>query len=514
MKNNVAFKFAASTVILGMTIVGCKPAGYSIASASARTPADGAVKFYAKAQAAHQAGQAAEAIGFAERAVELAPRDSGYRMLLGDLYLKNGRFGSAGTAFGDVLTLDPGNSRAAFNRALALIAEGNTGEATLELDRLAVTAAPGDVGLAFALAGQPQRAIEMLEPAARSPGATARVRQNLALAYALAGEWQKARIVAAQDLSPADLAERLEQWAAFARPNAAHTQVASLLGVTPAADPGQPVRLALAPTTPQGQAYAAADPVQPQRVAQGGPLEPAPEAAPAAPAPLPIVSAPRATVELAAIPAPAAPAPIVPPAETPVSVSAEAPVLFASAPLQQALALPAVAAEESAEVAVPVKTAAKAAPKANPKTKLVAGVQFAAAVKSLVEPAQPTVRTRVKIASAPIRAFQPQPRKIATGGRYVVQLGAFRTAPQVEKAWAAAVGRYGFGGRNPLSTTVNVPGKGIFHRLAVSGFDAPADAARACQTVRSKGGVCFVRQTAGDAPVQWASRYNGRARRA
>jgi cell division septation protein DedD len=225
------------------------------------------------------------------------------------------------------------------------------------------------------------------------------------------------------------------------------------------------------------------------------------------------VSAPRATVELAAIPAPAAPAPVVPPVETPVSVNA-APVVFASAPLQEALALPAVDAEEPAEVAVPVATAAKAAPQATPKTKLVAGVQFAAAVKSLVERPQPVARTRVKIASAPIRAFQPKPRKIATGGRYVVQLGAFRTAPQVEKAWAAAVGRYGFSGRNPVSTTVNVPGKGIFHRLAVSGFDAPAEAARACQTVRARGGVCFVRQTAGDAPVQWASRYNGRARRA
>ncbi len=94
-------------------------------------------------------------------------------------------------------------------------------------------------------------------------------------------------------------------------------------------------------------------------------------------------------------------------------------------------------------------------------------------------------------------------------GRYVVQLGAFRNAAQVEKAWAEAQRRYGF--RNePLSTTVTLPGKGTFHRLAVSGFESPADANRLCQSIRSRQGVCFVRVNAGDAPVQWASRYAGR----
>src|SRR3546814_17298537 len=39
----------------------------------------------------------------------------------------------------------------------------------------------------------------------------------------------------------------MEQWAALAQPDAGSTRVAALLGVTPVADPGQPVRLALAP---------------------------------------------------------------------------------------------------------------------------------------------------------------------------------------------------------------------------------------------------------------------------
>src|SRR5690606_34732462 len=81
--------------------------------------------------------------------------------------------------------------------------------------------------------------------------ATPRLRQNLALSYALAGDWQRARTVAAQDVSPADLGPRLQGWAALASPDGASRQVASLIGVDPVADPGQPIRVALAPSTPE-----------------------------------------------------------------------------------------------------------------------------------------------------------------------------------------------------------------------------------------------------------------------
>ena len=59
---------------------------------------------------------------------------------------------------------------------------------------------PADAGLALALAGDPQSAVAVLEPAARAVGADARTRQNLALAYAFAGDWDQARTVAAQDV--------------------------------------------------------------------------------------------------------------------------------------------------------------------------------------------------------------------------------------------------------------------------------------------------------------------------
>jgi Flp pilus assembly protein TadD len=265
MKNSVALKFAVSALAIGATMVACKPAAEAsrVASASSGTPkADQqAAALYAKAQAAVQKGAFAEGIGFAERAVELSPRDVGYRMILADLYLKNGRFQSAETTFADVQQLDPTNVRAGFSLALARIALGRPAAAVAELDRLAENASPADIGLAYALAGEPQRGIELLEPAARAPGATGRVRQNLALAYAIAGDWEKARVTAAQDVSPAELGARLQQWAAFARPDAGATRIAALLGVAPAEDSGQPVRLALAAPEAPATAFAAAGPL-------------------------------------------------------------------------------------------------------------------------------------------------------------------------------------------------------------------------------------------------------------
>ena len=466
MKNSLVLRAAASTVVIGLTMVSCKPAAVRPSSASAVAPKSeaGAAKLYAQVQAKVQQGNLAEALALAERMVELAPRDTGYRMLLADLYLKNGRFVSAEAAFSDVLVLDPVNSRAGLTRALTMIGQGKNGQAMIELDRLSATASPADVGLAFALAGQPQRAIEMLEPAARAPDANGRIRQNLALAYALSGDWQKARIVAAQDLSPTELGRRLQHWASLANPAAPSTQVAAVLGVSPVEDAGQPTRLALAPAAPQ-QAYAATE-----------------------------VPAEAAPVQMAAV----EPVAVGGPVETVSEVKTEA---FAYQPPEHGDAFSAPV--ESASAEVPVAAAPAEA------------IRFAAAVNSLVESPVQVQRSVAPVAKAPLLAFTPvkaaaKPSVKATG-RYVVQIGAYRHARQVEQAWARAQRHYGFGDNQPLSTTVSIPGKGTFHRLAVAGFEKPTDAARLCQSIRGKGGACFVRATAGDAPVRWASRYAGRA---
>ena len=485
MKKNVSLQLAASTLVLGLTVVGCKPAASNyrpaaLSAAAAKSEAE-AGKVFAKAQASVQKGDVAGALALAERAVELSPRDAGYRMLLGDLYLKSGRFVSAETAFTDVLTLYAGNTRATLSLALAQIAQGKSREAVAHLDSVAGSV-PADAGLAYALAGQPQRAIELLEPAARAPGANARVRQNLALAYAVAGEWQKARMTASQDVSPEEVGRRMEQWASFANPATTHLQVATLLGTTPVQDSGQPVRLALAPPAPQQPAYAEAQ-------------APAPEPqAPVAVAQAPVVQ-PQAPVEVAQAAAPA-----------PASMEAAAEkvaVAFEYAPPEHGDAFEAPAAV--AIVDVPAST-----PSRTPQT--ISGATLASAVTSLVKAPEPILKAVARVSPAPVRTFIPRKAVAAvrpSAGRYVVQIGAFRSAAQVEKAWSQAVRRYRFPNA-PMSTTVSIPGKGTFHRLAVSGFSSPVDAGRACQAIRGNGGTCFVRANAGDAPVQWASRYNGR----
>ena len=226
------------------------------------------VKVSAEAKAAaRQAERAADALRnhdaggvvvAAEAAVAWAPRVAAYRMLLGQGYLQSGRFRSAEQAFADTLQLDDGNGKAALNRALAQIATGDWQAARATLATYAGVIPAGDRGLAMALAGDTAGAVTLLTQVARSAAASPKIRQNLALAYALAGQWQVARVVASADMSPAEVDARIEQWAAFAQPTAASDQVAGLLGVRAAADGGQPAALALNPAAPAAAVAAVA----------------------------------------------------------------------------------------------------------------------------------------------------------------------------------------------------------------------------------------------------------------
>ena len=232
-----------------------------------------------RALAAMNAKNYDSAINHAERAVENSPRDAGFRALLGTAYFSAGRFASAESALLDSLALISNQPQVVLKAALAQIAQGKNAEAVAFLGAARDVLDPADYGLALALAGQPGEAINVLQPAAREVGADARLRQNLALAYALSGDWAAARTIAAQDLS-ADLVDaRIQQWMTFAKPVAAADQVASLTGVTPAAtDAGQPTRLALRDV--------------PTRTAEAAPVI-VPEAAPVAEAAAVAVPAPE-----------------------------------------------------------------------------------------------------------------------------------------------------------------------------------------------------------------------------
>ncbi len=77
--------------------------------------------------------------------------------------------------------------------------------------------------------------------------------------------------------------------------------------------------------------------------------------------------------------------------------------------------------------------------------------------------------------------------------RYVVKLGPFRDAAQVESARTQVQRRYALLGSQPLSTTVTTTRQGTFHKLAVAGFRDASEAKRICASITAKRWGCLVR---------------------
>lgn len=443
MRNRLSFGTALSAIALASALGGCATpqAGPRSASIFGDKFDKSNVALATRAALALAAEDFAKAVNLAERAVENSPRDAGFRALLGNAYFGGGRFASAEAAYRDSLSLVSNQPQIVLRLALAQIAQGNNGEAIAFLEAARPVLEAADHGLALALAGEPARAAEALEAAARQPGADSRLRQNLALAHALAGDWTAARTIAAQDLAPNLVDERVQQWMALAKPVRASDQVAALTGVTPAAaDPGQPVRLALHATpTRQAQAQAPqAPPVRPQAALSV------------------MVAAPRESPEPALVAEPA-----------PVAIVLEE---------------PAAAPEPAAFVELPTTPVAKPVP------------------------ARPTIRS----ASFVPAAGKPPARKASAPrqGRStaVVQLGAYGSRERVSHAWDVLSSRHpALRQYVPVSARFE-SARGLVYRLSIKGFDSQQEAVARCRLLRSRGGSCFVRSIAGDAPVQFASR--------
>ena len=426
---------AVSAVALASMIAGCAaPMSRSASVSKAKAPAAYALR----AQMALGSGDYGSAVTLAEQAAEANTQDSNVRSLLGNAYFASGRFASAEAAYSDSLALASAQPQIILKRALVQIAQGKNDAAIAGLQAAQGLIDPADFGLALALAGRPGDAVQMLDVAARAQGADSRVRQNLALANALAGDWEAARVIASQDLTPDLVDARVQQWMTLAKPANSYDQVAALVGVTPAAaDPGQPVRLALVQTD--------------TRVAQAAPQ-------PAAP-----------VQQAAGQDAPAFAAPV-----------AE-PVMVAQAPAPAA-APEATAFDPLAAVAA-VATDAKDAV-----------VEFASNLTSKPGAKKAAAKARAKAATA------------LGSPKAVVQLGAYSSEERVSAAWATLSKKHpNLRKYSPMVARFDSP-RGTVWRLSIRGFDNQQEAIARCQTLRSKGGSCFVRSTAGDSPVQFASR--------
>jgi Flp pilus assembly protein TadD len=458
MTNKHLFSVAKKTLLVSAALGSL---GYGVVVAS------DVENFVTPKQAAHAEGKAAkalakhkydDAISWGSQAVLGDPHNADYRMLLAQANLSAGRFASAETLFNDVLTLDPGHQRAGLNLALTQIALDHGSDARATLDAHRAQIAPADLGLAYALAGDAPNGVRILEGAAREDNATVKTRQNLALAYALAGRWDESRVAASQDLSPDMVEKRMSDWAQMAHPKAAWEQVASLLHVTPVNDPGLPYQLALrdVPNAPVREASASA-PVVPQ------------------PAPTPVAVAP------------AEPAP-----RYETAAVTNVPIAPAIAP-SEPQPMPVVAPQPKPHIAFVTKP-----------------VRVATLITAEHGPAKRFIAERAR-AKAPMVAHHAAHNMVRMAahhsiksGRFAVQIGAFASAALAKSAWQRDVKKVALlHDYDPAGSQFKLR-HSSFYRLSVTGFATHQEASAVCSKLRATGGACFVRGVAGDQLAAWA----------
>ena len=427
-----------------------------------------------KAEAALKSGQAAKAIVHAEAAVAADPRNADIRALLGAAYLGAGRFMAAATSFEDALELGQNDARTVLSYALAKTAIGDARVAVATLDEARAQLTAADYGLALALAGETERGVKVLVDAVRFEEATPKLRQNLAYAYALAGNWRAARVMAAEDVPVDQLDARMVEWAATAGPDQFQQRIASLLKVTPAAaDTGQAAQLALA-NFPAQEAPA---------LAQAAP-EPAPEPLPAA-QPVRVADAGQWQEAAALAAAPAQPEDAAQPAM--IERVDPTPANFAEAFAQPAPASFAAPAEEAGAirfVSSPVVQELPAA--AVPQRRMAATSAASAPVRAVPRRSYPAAQAQAH-AEAPAPAPTASDKSLAS---HLVQLGSYSSKIEATRGWNALKARFPqLRDHDVVITEALVNGR-TFFRVAAAGF-GPRSAVQLCSTLKSAGRGCF-----------------------
>ena len=431
-------KLASTVAIATALISGCASDGSARPSGYAAKPLK---------------GEGNKAVAKAERAVQASPRDAAARAALGSAYLAAGRFASAAQSFDDALNLGDETAATVLGLALAETARGNNAAAVELLHDWRDAIPAGDLGLAYALAGETARGVQVLTGAIRDGDASAKTRQNLAYAYALDGHWREARVMVAQDVAADQVDGRMREWLSMNRPEYITTRVAHLLGVTPAADSGQPQALALANFPDNSQLAAEALP------------------------------------------------------QTVAAVETAAPVVPEAAPVIQAQAeLPAMAVSGAAPVAQPVTLAALDRAPAGVSNDAPAFATISAPTRSggSVQPRIVGKTMRTKFVSDPRNLAQPGKGKglsaitaianAVSGGSHWLQLGSYTNPAIAKDGWGKFTRRTpALKGYKAVTTTATVNNVPVW-RIAATGFGSYADASKMCATVKSRGGACLVKR--------------------
>jgi cell division septation protein DedD len=128
--------------------------------------------------------------------------------------------------------------------------------------------------------------------------------------------------------------------------------------------------------------------------------------------------------------------------------------------------------------------------------------------KSAKKPVKPMAKqAEARRTPAPAKQTLVRSASLSRGNSgVVVQLGAYSNAGRVLVAWNTKAHKFrSLAAYTPMSARFSSP-KGTFYRLSVKGFGSVNEAAALCSTLRHSGTSCFVRNVAGDTPVQIASR--------
>ncbi|MEM7665820.1 MAG: tetratricopeptide repeat protein [Pseudomonadota bacterium] len=439
-----------------------------------------AEKSFSKAQSALEDGKVDKAVRHAEDAVQAEPRNSSYRALLGAAYLEDGRFEAAATSFDDAIQLGDTDPRSVLSYALAKTALGNTGAALKSLDQWQNDIDPADLGLAYALAGKPERGVHILANALRSGHNSAKVRQNLAYTYALAGNWRGARVMAAEDVPADQLDQRLGQWAATAKPEDVQVRVANLLGVSPSNGAGLPQHLSLDNFPSEAEQRAEAE-----KLAAAKKLAEAEKPVEAKKAPIKIAAIPAVPSQSEKLAMGVKTDPVKPaPASAPkAKVASKAPVTVPVPAAKPATAPAPVAASTPA----PVRTASAPRFVSNPVVQKIP----VAAREEVKAPTPTAAPERVARASSQRRmAATSSAASDKKANTHMVQLGSYNSRDEAKRGWVVLQRTFpALKDHDVVITKAEVNGR-IFYRVAASGFGVRSARAM-CGTVKSAGRGCF-----------------------
>jgi Flp pilus assembly protein TadD len=163
-----------------------------------------AINYAAALRAASQPGQAVSVI---ESAMAAAPNDLDLKVNYAKALAAAGRYDQALTVINDAIRPDAPAWDALLVKGAILDQTGSNAEARATYAQ-ALLIAPnqpsieGDIGLSYAMTNDLTNAELHLRKAASMPGATSRIRQNLALVIGLEGRFDEARALFAAELPP------------------------------------------------------------------------------------------------------------------------------------------------------------------------------------------------------------------------------------------------------------------------------------------------------------------------